>query len=153
MTEHFKFVGVVKDGKAPHGEAIRETMKAFEGREVEITLAEPKKTRTNQQNRYYFGPVIEAVIAFDREHGGDMDKDRAHEHLMTEVGGFYEVKREYGVIKKVRRSSTNLTTKEWGEYMEKIKAWASQFGLIIPDPVLLGFGVDGDLRGKDASTN
>jgi len=153
MTEHFKFVGVVRDGKAPHGEAIRETMKVFEGKEVEITIAEPKKTRTNQQNRYYWGPVLDAVIAFDKEQGGDMDKEQAHEHLMVEVGGFYKIKKQYLVWKKVRKSSTTLTTKEWGEYMEKIKAWAAAFGLIIPDPVLLGYGADGDLRGKDAANS
>jgi hypothetical protein len=35
---------------------------------------------------------------------------------------------------KVYRSTTSLDTKEFGEYIERIKQWALNFGLIIPDP-------------------
>lgn len=153
MTEHFKFVGVVVGGKAPHGEAIRETMKAFEGKEVEITIKKHEKKRSRAQNSYYWAAVIESVMGLFAANGDDVTEEYAHEYLMINVGHHYTIKNILGKKEVVRTSSKDLYTQQWVDYVEKIKAWAAKFDWIVPDPVLLGYGADGDLRGKDAANS
>jgi len=39
-----------------------------------------------------------------------------------------------GSKKVVVRTSTNLTTAEWEDYILKIRAWGSQWGIDFPEP-------------------
>ena len=95
-----------------------------EGKRVTVTVSTYKKYRSNPQNSYYFGVVV-ALIA---EEIGD-SVENTHEALKAKF--LYDMT---GDLPKVR-STTDLSTLEFEEYLEKIRRFASEFlGMFIPDP-------------------
>jgi len=93
--------------------------------EIELILRKRRKNRTKAQNSYLWG-VVYAIIA---EHTGYDSIDEVHEAMKRM---FLNVHRD-GLPDTVR-SSSDLSTAEFSEYVEGIKRWASSFlGLYIPD--------------------
>ncbi|MBU0959480.1 MAG: hypothetical protein KKB31_06045 [Nanoarchaeota archaeon] len=98
-------------------------IQSLNGCEIELTIDKRKKDRSNQQNRYYHAVVVK-MIAEDLGY----TKDEAHIALKM----LFLLKD--GKVPTVR-STTDLTTVEFEEYLRKIKRWASMFlNIYIPDP-------------------
>ncbi len=132
-----EFDGVVKDGKIPHemSLAIRDVIRRFEGKRLKVTIAKYKRQRSHRQNAYYWGVVIPYVLDMFIEYGNDVTKDDCHAYLKQHVGKlFKEVEGPGGEIQTIVRSSTELSTGEWEDFMEKIRAWSAGVGLQIPLP-------------------
>ncbi|OPY83165.1 MAG: hypothetical protein A4E71_02920 [Smithella sp. PtaU1.Bin162] len=92
--------------------------KKLSGKRVELTLKEEKSQRSLNQNNYYWGVVLKVLS----EHTG-YDPDDMHEicrymflKSFKTVGNF---DREYV------KSTTELNTAEFEEYLEKIRRWAA----------------------------
>jgi hypothetical protein len=97
----------------------------LEGKEVEITLQKRRKKRSLNQNSYYWGCVLLHVM----EAGGFLTDEEAHDAMRMH----FLVKRD-GPLPTVR-STTELTTAEFEEYLEKIRILAAQmWGEYIPLP-------------------
>jgi len=101
------------------------------GEVVEVEVRQPRKDRTNQQNSYYWGVVVDMV-----------SKELGYEpHEMHE-----EFKRMFNpqpskIDPEVTfgGSTTKLTTTEMNEYIERIARWAAGYlGIVIPDPTEAG---------------
>lgn len=98
---------------------------------VEVKIGEYKLTRSEQQNRYYWGKIVK-MISEELGYG----KDEVHsllgsmflkDHIEVKEG---DVMKRYTVIK----STTSLDTEEMSSYIEQCKRWASkEIGLYIPD--------------------
>ena len=110
-----------------------------EGAMVQVTIGAIEKTRSNAQNRYYWG----VVVAYVREKIGLTPKE-AHallgaEFLMVEErielpGGKVKT---YGRI----RSTSELTTAEFERYMDDCRMWAGvELGVGIPTPNEIDLG-------------
>ena len=94
------------------------------------------KPRTDRQNRYYWGVVIELITMELCGTRANVDKEETHrslaEHFLTDghvnmVGGV--------PIKSAPPSTTSLSTIEFNEYIEVVRRWAAEFiHLDIPDP-------------------
>ncbi len=99
-------------------------LKTFEGKHIDLIIKLPSKNRSNQQNRYYWGVVIDII---GKELG--YSPDETHEALKIK---FLLDRR--GKIPTIK-STAILTTKEFEEYLENIKRWASEFlSVVLPDP-------------------
>ena len=99
-------------------------LKTFEGKHVDLIIKLPSKDRSHQQNRYYWGVIVDIV---GKELG--YSPDETHEAFKIK---FLLDRR--GKIPTIRSTAT-LTTKEFEEYLENIKMWASEFlGIVLPDP-------------------
>jgi hypothetical protein len=110
-------------------QSFKITYKPLEGKLCKVTIEEYKDGRSLNQNAYYWGVVIKLLC----EHTGYFD-DEMHEALKYKFlpNRPVEIGRE---TIKVTSSSTKLNTKEFMDYVEKIKAYAaSELGVIIPDP-------------------
>lgn len=125
-----KFFGKVNNGKVEFEKEFefRMYLQKFEGREIEFVLGPIKRGRTNPQNNWYWG-VLVAMIADEM----GVLPDQAHEMLkwkFLKVGVEYKGKRY-----EVAKSSANLSTKEFGDFCDRIRDWASQeLNLYIPAP-------------------
>ena len=94
------------------------------GQRVEVIIRKPKTKRSDVQNNYYWGVVIELL---SKELGYDQDE-------MHEILKYKFLKTKNGEMEYVK-STTKLTTGEFEEYLDKIKRWSAEFlRVVIPDP-------------------
>lgn len=88
-----------------------------------------RKSRSIQQNKAYFGLVVNLIgdhLGYDKE---DMHKILAYKFL-----GTVDICIEGDVI-KVPRSTKKLTTKEFCQYAENIQRWAAEYlSINVPSP-------------------
>ena len=120
-----KFFGEVIFGnlRLYQPERYEEYILSLDG-DVELTLEKVKKQRSNNQNRYYWGVVVELL---SKELG--YTTEETHEALKYK---FLMV--EKGVLPTVK-STTDLTTQEFEEFMSRVREWSSVFlNCYIPDP-------------------
>jgi hypothetical protein len=95
---------------------------------VDIVVRTWKKPRSNQENRYYFGVVVNLIS----EHTG-YTPDEVHEFLKLKF--LSKIIVMAGKDERIPRSSTELSTIEWEKWMTEIREWAAQeLSLNIPDP-------------------
>jgi hypothetical protein len=97
---------------------------------VELTVEKLKHQRTNSQNSYYWGCVVKLIA----QHSGH-DPEQIHELLKQ----MFSPKWHYpaGLIgaSGIPTSTTRLDTLEFTDYIERCRAWGSEFlGLQIPLP-------------------
>ena len=91
-----------------------------------ITIKKYKKQRTEPQNRYYFGVVVDILA---KELG--YTKDEMHDALRDK---FLKVATDIPDL-FVILSTTSLNTEEFNQYIEEIKRWAAtDLSIYIPDP-------------------
>lgn len=106
------------------------------GKEVEITITRKRKKRSSLQNRYYFGAVIPCIQQGLLEtQGYQLTVDATHEFLKGSFHYKELVNENTGEVIKLPMSTTELTTTEFGEYLDKIIIFADEFlNIIIPPP-------------------
>lgn len=101
-----------------------------------LCLKYATKRRTTPQNAYYFGVVVRDITKAFQEAGNDMDEQDVHEYLKDEVGKLtrYAVLPGSGEIVTIKGSTRRLTTIEFEQYLEKVRAWAAAQGIVISLP-------------------
>jgi hypothetical protein len=90
------------------------------GRHFRVSFAEPKRRRSDRQHRFYFGVVVKYIAEFT-----GMNTDETHDALKYK----YLKTEQIGDIWKVR-STTELSTKEFTEYVDSIVADAATGDLL-----------------------
>jgi hypothetical protein len=126
------FVIEVKDGNPQIDETmkklIRNAFKQFDGKETYVEIKEKKRERTLKQNNYLWGvvyPLISSSTGHDSEELHDAFKKMFLGRKFIEVG---ETELE------VTKTSTNLSTAEFNEFVERVIAFAGTLGIAIPPP-------------------
>ncbi len=123
---------------------ILETIKSFEGKELLITFEQPKKKRSNNQNSYYWGIVIVLIKSALKDTGNNLNTNDVHDLLRLKfLKETISIKEETGEIIERVKSTTELTTSQFMEYIAEIQQFAAEyFDVIIPDPnteIILNF--------------
>lgn len=90
---------------------------------------ETVKQRSIYQNKAYFGLAV-ARIADQC----NSTKEAMHKALAGEFLGHDIVTMPNGTTRKVPKSTKDLTTKQFCEYMERIQRWAAENGIDVPSP-------------------
>jgi hypothetical protein len=137
VSPALEFSGIVTNGKLPRevSERIASTIRRMEGKRLLIVIKEQKRQRSNKQNRYYFGVIVMMVTEMFREAGNYVGAEEVHDFLKEHVGNLRQIiVTPDGEVLKILGSTTKLSTQEFEVYMEKVRAWAAGFGLIIPLP-------------------
>jgi len=105
------------------------------GKIIKITIEESKKKRSLNQNAYYFGVVVQAVLQMFIEAGNDVDDEEVHLFLKREVGKLTKIITDkQGNKSTILQSTARLSTIEFEQYLERIRAWAAGLGVVIPLP-------------------
>ena len=122
-----KFIGYPKNGSM-HIQNIGQWQRylhTLDGVKCEVTVKRYRKKRSNPQNAYYWGVVLKIL----GDHLG-----YTPEEMHSAVGMEFLTIREEGKLPYIR-STTDLNTQEFNEFLEVIKIWVAQeFGVYIPDP-------------------
>lgn len=130
-------VDVNKEGRISDmaRKTIADLIAKVPGRKIKITIALYKKSRSNNQNAFYWGCVVPLIKNMFTEAGNNVTDVQVHLFLKMHVGGLTKkVVLPDGEVISVVDTSTKLTTTEWEIYITKIRAWSSEFDLIIPFP-------------------
>lgn len=135
-------IGLVDDNGKFNPNSKLQFQKIFEalkGQRVELTVKKWHKTRSNNQNSYYWGVIVEMITFAINDLGNEFEKDTIHELLRSmflqttnEI-----VNKESGEVKQVTyiKSTTKLTTVEMEVYLEKCRVYAAEtFDCYIPNP-------------------
>jgi hypothetical protein len=114
----------------------RRKLARFDGQAVEIRLEAWAAPRSVQQNRYYWGVVVEgAREVFRYSWGQILTPATAHRILKSIFLGKEEVvNRKTGEVVLIGGSTTELSTREMTSYIESIRAWALEEAQIVIDP-------------------
>jgi len=128
---------VQQDGtlKLP-GAKIRREVAEFSGKEIEVTFRRKRKHRSDPQNRYYWGVVVEMIRAGMKDMGDTVTPDQVHEFLKWRFLREQRIDESTGeVLYEYAGSTAKLKTAEFGEYIEKCCQFAAEMlGVSIPLP-------------------
>lgn len=139
MSDTLELTCEVRNGRIPQevSEAVRDALRRMNGKRIVISVRKHVKRRSLSQNRAYWKIVIPRVLEMFLDAGNDTTPEEIHEYLKEHVGGgmFARVLIDPdGRRRPVVRSSTTLTTQEWEDFMCRIRAWAAERGVDIPEP-------------------
>lgn len=114
---------------AQQRQIIGNYLQSMEGKNVKLVMTESKKQRTIKQNSYLWG-VVYTFIAVETGH----TTEEIHTFMKKQF-----LPRDFITIGKqdqeIEKSTTDLSTKEMNEYIEKIRAFAAQeLQMNIPSP-------------------
>ena len=111
------------------------TEASFKWGDIAVTLEPVKNSRSNRQNRYYWGVVVCAVRNLFNQHGDMASEEFVHRYLKAEIGGMKrKITLPNGATAYDIDTSTRLTTAQWEDWMQAIRAWAAEYGCFIPLP-------------------
>lgn len=103
----------------------------------EVRIRPRKRTRSLDQNSYYFVAVVQPFRDWLRGEYGDslITSDQAHEMLKVKILGMDEklIEGTNEVLKLIPRSKT-LTKDEFGSYIDKCSEWLLTFCEIVVVP-------------------
>jgi hypothetical protein len=133
-----RYCGRIKAGRLPKqiSAAIARVLGQSEDRLIEVSIREIKKKRSNNQNEYYWSVVIPFVVQILYDYGNLADTEMAHEvckRLFLPPSGRKRVFLKTGLVAE-HRTTTGLSTKEFEEYLEAIRAWLAEQEVICPLP-------------------
>lgn len=121
------FIGLVTNGKfQPYAKtALVECFKSLENKEVEVRVKKRSQSRSEQQNKYYWGVIVKSI----QEETGHTAEE-VHEAMKAEF-----LKKHHDKLPDSVGTTTELNTIEFEEYLEKIRRWSSVFlNISIPEP-------------------
>lgn len=109
-------------------------LKDLEG-DVIVTVEKPKQIRTWEQNKWYFAGVIPIIQDALKEQGIRYTKEKIHDILRYKfLRDIIPIGYEGEFIEEIK-STTDLTTKEFAEYIDEITIWAAEvLKITIPPP-------------------
>lgn len=133
------YYGKVEDGKIELPKKVNvEVIRMFDGKKIEVIFRQKKKHRSNQQNAYYWAVPVGMIYEYlkDTDNSEVWTPEMVHEILKYKFLLRQRVNSDTGeVIYEYSRSTTDLTTSEFMDYLTKIQQWAAEtFHINIPDP-------------------
>jgi hypothetical protein len=106
----------------------------------EVTIKVQGQTRSERQNRWYWGVVLAALsdhTGYTAEELHELCKQRFNARTVSDVDP------DTGEVSdsEWRQSTAALDSAAFTVYVERVRQWAAQeFGIVIPDPVTSGPG-------------
>ena len=137
MTELLEIPFKPENGRPPTAVLHRllDAISKLDGKRLVLTLKEQKRLRSSNQNRYYWGVVIPPIVRMFREYGNMVDSQDVHEFLKLKVGKLaMNIVTPDGEVVKSLGSTAKLDTQEMEVYLERVRAFAAEYGVAIPLP-------------------
>ena len=103
---------------------------------IKLTIEKLYKKRSIFQNAYYWGVVIDLFCeGYKYTTGENIHQSEAHETLKFRFNSKEIVNNETGEILKVIKSTTEMSTSEYMEYIENCRKFILEyFNIYVPEP-------------------
>ena len=123
------FNAKVEKGKLVFEAPIRVAnhLNLLNGQKVEVVIRKLRSQRSNNQNNYYWGIIIESLYHYLEDTG----------HTREEIHEICKFKflRKYSEDDfEFVRSTASLNTTEFEKYLEDVRRWSALLGCYIPNP-------------------
>lgn len=117
---------------------IKQAVASFEGKTIKVTIEKNKKTRSIQQNAYYWGVVLPIVQQglYDAT-GETRDLNSIHYKILLPLFAPDReiINKETGEVINEKMTSSEMSTTDFMEYKQDIQKWSAEFlNVQIPDP-------------------
>jgi hypothetical protein len=117
---------------------ILNALESFEGQEVILTIQKARKSRTNPQNSFYWGVVLQLVQSGLKDATGEFRSvENIHYNILLKMFAPENeiVNIETGECITEKITSSEMTTTQFAEYIMEIQKWSAEFlGISIPNP-------------------
>lgn len=117
---------------------VLNAIKYFNDKDVIITFSKPKKSRSNNQNRFYWGVVLPLVQNGLLDATGELRSvDNIHYKILLPLFAPLNeiVNKETGECISERLTSSEMTTTQFMEYIMEVQKWSAEFlSIDIPNP-------------------
>ena len=116
---------------------LRKHLTSLDGKDVEVLIRQVKvfnHTRSNNQNAYYWGVIVEACrSAISQEWGEGITREQAHDTL-KEYCNFQELVKGQKII-RITNSTADLTTDQFEAFTQRCREWMFNFfNVVVPLP-------------------
>lgn len=132
------FYATIRDGKLNQmaSKAIAGWLRDHEGKRIVVEIKVKRNTRSNNQNRYYWGVIVATLQqCILEEWGEEIGSEECHEMLKRECNYVERINESTGEVLRIPKSTAELTTTEAEEYYEKCRRWVKEFfNTMIPLP-------------------
>lgn len=130
---------IIKEGKMKVNRNdlsnFHKDLEGWEGKHVVVSVEKKKKTRSNQQNKFYWAVVVPIFRQGLRDIGEIMSIEQTHDLLKFRFLIDEIVNQQTGEIIQRTKSTTELSTTEFMDLIDEIQRWGAEFlGVTIPDP-------------------
>lgn len=133
-----KYKGEVVNGKLElinRKMMIKDLAMYFNNQKISLTIEKWRKTRSQEQNRYYWGVMVEAVKLGLNDVGYKMTIEATHDLLKYKFLKKELVNEETGEILNTIGSTKGLSTIEFMEFIADVQRWAAEYlNINIPNP-------------------
>lgn len=110
-------------------------LETLRGKSIKIEVSDAKPSRSSQANRYYWGVVVFLIWKGLKDQGWEMTREGTHEMLRVRFLSEDRPINEDGEFVTVVRSTTDLSTEEFGVYLEQCVRFAAEYlNVTIPAP-------------------
>ena len=108
----------------------------LDGMEVDIIIKKKVKSRSNHQNKFYWGVFLPAVKYGLLDAGYYMaNEEQVHDLLKLKFLKVDSVNEETGEVMESLGSTTTMSTFEFETYLTNIRAWAAEYlNCVLPFP-------------------
>ena len=117
---------------------ILDAVASFEGKDCIFSIEKVKKTRSNNQNAYYWGVVLPIVQSGLKDCWGEFrtTKNIHYNILLSKFAPENEIVNiETGECINEKISSSEMSTSQFMDYISEIQKWSAEFlGVDIPNP-------------------
>jgi hypothetical protein len=117
---------------------ILNALESFEGQEVILTIQKARKSRSNPQNSFYWGVVLQLVQSGLKDATGEFRSvENIHYNILLKMFAPENeiVNIETGECITEKITSSEMTTTQFSEYIMEIQKWSAEFlGISIPNP-------------------
>jgi len=105
------------------------------GQRVRVTFEEYHETRSNAQNRAFFGIVVKEFCRFmGHRFNNERDRNYVKEQVLELVGHFETVPGLHGQMKVRVLPTHNMSKPAFKDLYERCQEEAAKLGLVLPDP-------------------
>lgn len=117
---------------------ILDAVASFEGKACIFTIEKVKKTRSNNQNSFYWGVVLPIVQSGLKDATGEFrTSENIHYNILLKMFAPEKeiVNIETGECITEKISSSEMTTSQFMDYIVEIQQWSAEFlNIDIPNP-------------------
>lgn len=117
---------------------VLNAIKYFNDKDFVITFSKPKKSRSNNQNRFYWGVVLPLVQNGLLDATGELRSvDNIHYKILLPLFAPLNeiVNKDTGECINERLTSSEMTTTQFMEYILEVQKWSAEFlSIDIPNP-------------------